>query len=88
MATKKIKIPAKLIQEKKFDDRVKLDKKKRQELYNNKTWYTIRALLGHHNVNWYVLIGARMRGKTFSVQDYVLNCFFNPKSKLYHVPFY
>ena len=51
MATKKIKIPKELIKEKKFDDRVKLDKKKRQELYNNKTWYTIRALLGHHDVN-------------------------------------
>jgi hypothetical protein len=34
------------------------------------------------------LIGARQRGKTYSVQDYVLNKFFNPKSKLYHVPFY
>ena len=34
------------------------------------------------------MIGARERGKTFTVQDYVLNCFFNPKSKLYHVPFY
>lgn len=29
-----------------------------------------------------------MRGKTFSVQDYCLNQWFNPKSKLYHVPFY
>ena len=46
-----IKIPKKIKQEKILDDKVKLDKKKRQELYNNKTWYTIRALLGHHNVN-------------------------------------
>lgn len=34
------------------------------------------------------MIGARERGKTFTVQDYVLNCYFNPKSKLYGVPFY
>ena len=34
------------------------------------------------------MAGARERGKTFSVQDFVLNCFFNPNSKLYHVPFY
>ena len=34
------------------------------------------------------MAGARERGKTFSVQDFVLNSFFNPKSKLYKVPFY
>lgn len=59
-----------------------------KEAYNNKKWYTIRAILGHHNTNYYVLIGARQRGKTYSVQDYCLNSFFNPKSHLYHVPFY
>lgn len=63
-------------------------KKRQKTLYENKEWYTIRSLLGHHDVNWYVLIGARERGKTFTVQDYVLNCFFNPKHRLYHVPFY
>ncbi|MBO7731471.1 MAG: phage DNA encapsidation protein [Methanobrevibacter sp.] len=63
-------------------------KKLQKTLYENKEWYTIRSLLGHHDVNWYVLIGARERGKTFTVQDYVLNCFFNPKHRLYHVPFY
>ena len=34
------------------------------------------------------MIGARERGKTFAVQDYVLRQYFNPKSKLYKVPFY
>lgn len=63
-------------------------KKKKKELYEAKEWYTIRSVLGHHNTNFYLLIGARERGKTFTVQDYVLNCFFNPKSKLYKVPFY
>ena len=61
---------------------------KKKQLYEAKEWYTIRALLGHHNTNWIVTIGARERGKTFTIQDYVLNSFFNPKSKLYKVPFY
>lgn len=34
------------------------------------------------------MAGARERGKTFSVQDFVLNKFFNPKSRLYRKPFY
>ena len=64
------------------------DKQHKQQLYDAKEWYTIRALLGNQWANWFIMAGARERGKTFSVQDYVLNCFFNPKSKLYHVPFY
>ena len=63
-------------------------RKEAAEKYENKEWYTIRALLGNQWANWFVMAGARERGKTFSVQDYVLNCYFNPKSKLYHVPFY
>ena len=63
-------------------------KKRKKELYEAKEWYTIRALLGNQWANWFIMAGARERGKTFSVQDYVLNKFFNPKSKLYHVPFY
>ena len=68
--------------------KLKHDKAYKKALYDAKEWYTIRSLLGHHFWNYAVLIGARERGKTFSVQDYVLNSFFNPKSKLYHVPFY
>ena len=67
---------------------IKDSDKRKKELYENKEWYTIRSLLGNQWANWFVMIGARERGKTFTVQDYVLNCFFNPKSKLYHVPFY
>lgn len=59
-----------------------------KKLYDEKEWYTIRALLGHHNIHFYVLIGARERGKTFTVQDFVLNKYFNPKSPIYEVPFY
>ena len=61
---------------------------KRKQEYEKKEWYTIRALLGNQWANWFILAGARERGKTFSVQDFVLNKFFNPKSPLYHVPFY
>lgn len=64
-------------------------KKTKQELYDAKEWYTIRSLLGNSNwANWFIMAGARERGKTFSVQEFALNKFFNPKSKLYHVPFY
>lgn len=68
----------------------KLDRAKdlRKKLYEEKQWYTCRALLGNQWANWYIMAGARERGKTFSVQDFVLNKFFNPKSKLYHKPFY
>ena len=60
----------------------------KQLAYENKEWYTCRSLLGNQWANWFIMIGARERGKTFTVQDYVLNSWFNPKSKLYHVPFY
>ena len=83
-----MRIPAKIKEEKQKEDRAALQKKKKKELYEAKEWYTIRALLGNQWANWFIMAGARERGKTFSVQDFVLNCFFNPKSKLYHVPFY
>ena len=69
-------------------EKLKKDKAKIEKLYQEKEWYTIRSLLGNQWANWFLMIGARERGKTFTVQDYVLNCFFNPKSKLYKVPFY
>ena len=80
---------SKLDEFKKQSRRIALSKAKKKELYENKQWYTIRSLLGNSKwCNWYICIGARQRGKTFAVQDYVLGCFFNPKNKLYHVPFY
>ena len=83
-----IKIPKHIKQEQIMSDKADLQKKKKKQLYEAKEWYTIRALLGNQWANWFIMAGARERGKTFSVQDYVLNCFFNPKSKLYKVPFY
>lgn len=68
--------------------KLKKDKARMKELYELKEWYTIRAILGNQWANWFIMAGARERGKTFSVQDFVLNSFFNPLSKLYKVPFY
>ena len=83
-----IKIPKDLKEKQLKEDRAKAQRQLKEKLYQEKEWYTIRSLLGNQWANWFVMIGARERGKTFTVQDYVLNCFFNPKSKLYHVPFY
>ena len=83
--TKEQKDAAREYEQLKKADNQKLLKKK---LYDEKEWYTIRAILGNQWANWWICAGARERGKTFSVQDFVLNKFFNPKSNLYHVPFY
>lgn len=69
-------------------NKIETEKAEKKKLYEQKEWYTCRALLGNQWANWFVMIGARERGKTFTVQDYVLNSYFNPKSKLYHIPFY
>ena len=74
--------------DKKEIKRIKESKQAKKEKYDAKEWYTIRALLGNQWANWFVMAGARERGKTFTVQDHVLNCYFNPKSPIYHVPFY
>lgn len=50
-----------------------MTKAERKEYYNNKQWYNIRSLLGNKWASFYILIGARERGKSYSVQDYVLN---------------
>lgn len=42
-----------------FKKKVKLSKERKQQLYEAKEWYTIRALLGNDWANWFVLIGAR-----------------------------
>ena len=70
------------------DTRYLRDKKVKQILYDNKEWYTSRAVFGNWWANWFVFIGARERGKTYTVQDYVLGEWFNKDSPMYHVPFY
>ncbi len=48
---------------KKYKQLVNADnqKKKKKELYENKEWYTARALLGNQWANWFVMAGARER---------------------------
>lgn len=82
------KIVKKQVAKHNFKKRIKVSKATKQALYEAKEWYTIRSLLGNQWANWFIMAGARERGKTFSVQDYVLNAYFNPKSKLFGVPFY
>ena len=48
------------------------NKKRRQELYQSKEWYTIRALLGNNWAFFYCLLGSRERGKSYSVMLYCL----------------
>lgn len=57
-------------------------KKERRELYQKKEWYTIRSLLGNTWAFFYVLIGARERGKSYNVMKYCLT-----QWKLYNKPF-
>lgn len=55
----------------------------RRDLYQKKQWYNIRSVLGNDWAHWFFLLGARERGKSYSVQDYCLN------QKINHgVPFY
>lgn len=61
---------------------------RKKQLYEAKEWYTCRAVLGNQWANWFVFAGARERGKTFTIQDFVLNKFFNPKSPICGEPFY
>lgn len=55
---------------------------RRQELYDKKEWYTIRSLLGNTWAFFYILLGARERGKSYSVMQYCLT-----QWKLYGKPF-
>lgn len=90
MATKNVveKLVSSQLKRQRERAKVKAQAERKKALYDAKEWYTIRALLGNQWANWFVLLGARERGKTFSVQDYVLGCFFNPTSPLYKKPFY
>ena len=61
---------------------------RKQKLYDEKEWYTIRADLGNQWANWFVEAGGREIGKTFTVQDFVLGMFYKPNSPLKDEPFY
>lgn len=46
---------------KKIQQPVEDQNKRKQELYDAKEWYTIRALLGNQWANWFIMAGARER---------------------------
>ena len=48
------------------------ERKRKQELYQKKERYTIRSLLGNTWAFFYILLGARERGKSYSVMQYCL----------------
>lgn len=89
MATNYVeKIVKKQTKAAKFKNTVKRDKEIKKKLYEAKVWWTCRAILGNWWANWFIFAGARERGKTFTVQDFVLNKFFNPNSPIKGEPFY
>lgn len=47
-------------------------KKQKKEMYQKKEWYTIRALLGNRWAFFYILVGGRERGKSYSVMKFFL----------------
>lgn len=63
--------------------KAKSQKKKVKEFYENKQWYTVRSLLGNTWARYYILIGARERGKSYSVQEYCLNQWFRTGKPFY-----
>lgn len=58
------------------------ERQRRKELYQKKERYTIRSLLGNTWAFFYILLGARERGKSYSVMKYCLT-----QWKLYGKPF-
>ena len=58
------------------------ERQRRKELYQKKEWYTVRSLLGNNWAFFFILLGARERGKSYSVMKYCLT-----QWKLYQKPF-
>lgn len=60
--------------------RARVSKAKKRALYQKKEWYTIRSLLGNSWAFFYILLGARERGKSYSVMEYCLRQWKNKKN--------
>lgn len=58
--------------ERKIDRMAHKSKADKKKLYQEKEWYTIRSLLGNDWAFFYILLGARERGKSYSVMEYCL----------------
>ena len=53
--------------------RAEKSREERKRLYQAREWYTIRSIMGNSWAFFYILLGARERGKSYSVQEYALN---------------
>lgn len=65
-----------------IDKAAKKSKEERKRLYEQKEWYNIRAVMGNQWAFFYILLGARERGKSYSVMEYCLR-----QWKHHHTPF-
>lgn len=52
--------------------RAEKSREERKKLYQAREWYTIRSIMGNSWAFFYILLGARERGKSYSVMEYVL----------------
>ena len=50
--------------------KLKKTREERKRLYQLKEWYNIRAVMGNNWAFFYILLGARERGKSYSVMEY------------------
>lgn len=57
-------------------------REERKKLYQMKEWWTVRSILGNTWAFFYILLGSRERGKSYSVMKYCLT-----QWKLYNKPF-
>ncbi len=57
----------------KIDEDVSLTKKLKARLkFEHKEWWNIRALLGNHWAHWFIVIGARERGKSYAIYAFAV----------------
>lgn len=68
--SKKVKTP--VMDDLKMRRKAKESREYRKKLYQQKEWYTIRSIMGNQWAFFYILLGARERGKSYSVMEYCL----------------
>lgn len=64
-----------------LDQALRKDKKHKKE--RESEWYGIRSLLGFNWAIFFILLGARESGKSYSVMEYFVACW-----RFFHIPFY
>lgn len=66
------------------ESKKKLSKEARKEALKDREFYSIRSILG--NANWaifYILLGGRQAGKSYSVTDFYTDCFLEDDTPFY-----